>query len=84
MPGPFAIPLVQVRRGAHSAAMTLQPLVPKFEIREGKPGKGWLVHASWSSGRTADIPGFATKADAENWIKNESPAWLAARLTGSR
>lgn len=64
--------------------MALRPLVPRFESREGKPGKGWLVHASWSSGRTADIPGFANQAEAEDWIRSQSSAWLAARLTGSR
>lgn len=82
--GWIAIPLVLWRRRAHSDAMTLLPLVPQFESREGRPGKGWLVHASWSSGRTADIPGFATEAEADAWIRSESPAWLAARLTGSR
>ncbi|MCB1498260.1 MAG: hypothetical protein KDK07_00470 [Bauldia sp.] len=63
--------------------MTLQPLVPKFETRKSRRGDDWLVHASWSSGRTADIPGFANEAAAEDWIKTESPRWLAARLTGS-
>jgi hypothetical protein len=64
--------------------MTLQPLVPQFQSRQAKRGQGWLVHASWSSGRTADIPGFASEAEADDWIVSKSPAWLAARLTGSR
>lgn len=63
--------------------MTLQPLVPKFEARKSRRGNEWLVHTSWSSGRTADIPGFASETEAENWIRTESSAWLAARLTGS-
>ena len=63
--------------------MTLQPLIPKFQSREARRGMGWLVHVSWSSGRTADIPGFASEAEADDWIRSDSPAWLAARLTGS-
>ena len=63
--------------------MALQPLVPRFQSREARHGKGWLVHASWSSGRTADIPGFATKAEADEWIASKSQGWLEVRLTGS-
>jgi hypothetical protein len=63
--------------------MTLQPLVPKFQSLEARHGRGWLVHVSWTSGRTADVQGFASEAEAEEWVRSDSPAWLAARLTGS-
>ena len=48
-----------------------------------KHGDGWYVLASWDSGRTAEVNGFATEAEAEAWIKNDSAAWLTARHTGS-
>ena len=63
--------------------MIHKPLVPEFQCVEISRGRGWLVRASWSSGRTAEIPGFANQAEAEAWIRDESPAWLAARLTRS-
>ena len=63
--------------------MILKPLVPRFECVEASRGRGWLVRASWSSGRTAEVPGFDSKDAADAWIRDESPAWLAARLTRS-
>ena len=60
------------RRGSYFRLMSLQPLGSKFQIRQARRGQGWLVHASWSSGRTADIPGFATEAEADDWIRSKS------------
>ncbi len=64
-------------------AMALRALIPEFETRELRHGKGWIVHASWSNGRTADIPNFASRAEADQWIKTSSTAWLEERSTGS-
>jgi len=68
----------------HSAAMAaIGALKAHFKPCPLKHGDGWYVLASWDSGRTAEVTGFATKAEAAAWIKNESPAWLTARYTGS-
>jgi hypothetical protein len=58
-------------------------LIAHFKPVPLKHGDGWTVLASWDSGRTAEVNGFATKAEAQAWITTESAAWLTARHTGS-
>lgn len=47
---------------------------PTFEHHELKAG-GWYVVATWYNGRTQHVGGFATEAEAIDWIKNESAEW---------
>jgi hypothetical protein len=44
-----------------------------------KDGSGWYVVISWSTLREEQIYGFVTEFEAEVWIRDASPAWLAAR-----
>jgi hypothetical protein len=63
--------------------MALGPSPVHFEARPFKVGDGWYVRVSWDNGRTADVPNFATEADAEQWIKHEAASWLEKRRTKS-
>ncbi len=63
--------------------MALTPSPVHFAARPLKSGDGWYVQVTWDSGRTAQVPDFATEADAKQWIRDESGVWLAERHTGS-
>ena len=39
----------------------------------------WWVAAKWPDGRTEDIKGFSSEADANEWIANELDRWLEQR-----
>ena len=56
---------------------------PRLEARQFKKGDGWYVLVTSSSGSTTNVGHFANEAEAEQWIKQDSAAWLKARLTGS-
>ena len=51
---------------------------PKFEIEANKIGEGYFVRATLPSGKSETIYGFAYKASAAKWIRNESVVWLHA------
>ena len=71
------------RAPLHIANMALGPSPVHFKPHPVKRGDGWYVQVTWDNGRTAQVPNFATEADAEQWIKHESAVWLAERHTGS-
>lgn len=64
--------------------MALGPSSVRFIPHLLKSGDGWYVQVTWDNGRTAQVPNFATEADAEQWIKNGSALWLTERHTHSR
>jgi hypothetical protein len=47
----------------------------RFESRPIK-GSGWLVIVRFPDRPEIEVPGFATEADAQNWVTNDSSAWL--------
>jgi hypothetical protein len=63
--------------------MALRALEARFKARQDKHGERWSVQVTWNSGRTAQVNNFSDQAEAEEWIKNGSAAWLKARETGS-
>jgi len=63
--------------------MALGPSSVRFNPHSLKSGDGWYVQVTWDNGRTAQVPNFATEAEAERWIKNDSAQWLAERHTHS-
>ena len=48
----------------------------RFEPRPIKAGPGWLVIIRFPDRPEIELPGFATEADANNWVTNDSEAWL--------
>ena len=52
-----------------------RPLPTFVQQHELEGGAGWYVVATWYNGRSQHIGGFATEADATDWIKNESAEW---------
>jgi glutaredoxin 2 len=52
---------------------------PVFEILEWKIGGGYYVKMIMPNAAPENIEGFATKAEAAQWIKNDSAAWLHQR-----
>jgi hypothetical protein len=52
--------------------------VPKASSPEStiKMGSGWLVIVRFPDRPEIEVPGFATEADAQNWVTNDSWAWL--------
>lgn len=63
--------------------MTLRASEAHFEARQIKRSEDWSVLVTWDTGRTAQVNNFADRAEAEEWIKNKSAAWVKARHTGS-
>ncbi len=51
---------------------------PTMEARELKDRSGWYVRLTWTSGQTEDID-VGGEAEAHDWIKRKSAAWLAGR-----
>jgi hypothetical protein len=54
--------------------MTMTKSVAKirFETRPVKAGPGWLVIVTFPDRPEMQVRGFATEADAQNWITNDS------------
>lgn len=48
----------------------------RFEPRPIKAGPGWLVIIRFPDRPEIEVPGFATEADANNWVTNDSEIWL--------
>ena len=67
----------------HIASMALGPSPIHFSAHPVEIGDGWYVRVTWDNGRTAEVPNFATEAEAEQWIKHEAAAWIEKRRTGS-
>ena len=44
--------------------------------RELKDRSSWYVLLEWPNGRSRQIDGFRSEAEAETWIKEESEIWL--------
>jgi hypothetical protein len=63
--------------------MALAALQAHFKSCPLKHSAGWYLRVTWDSGRTAQVDGFATEADAEPWIATNSIARVKARQTGS-
>jgi hypothetical protein len=53
---------------------------PIMQIRHDTNGT-WWVAAKWPDGRTEDIEGFSSEADANEWIATELDRWLEERKT---
>ena len=49
---------------------TLQPLPSE---------NGWYVLATWPTGETEKLNGFASQADAADWIEKRSKKWMRKR-----
>jgi hypothetical protein len=47
-----------------------------FEVLEWKIGGGWYVKITFATGAPVNIEGFKSEAEAGQWIRNESAAWL--------
>jgi hypothetical protein len=52
-----------------------------MEIRELKDRSGWYVRLTWTSGHVEDID-VSSEAEAQDWIRRKSAAWLAGRVRG--
>ena len=52
--------------------------VPTMQIRHDTNDR-WWVAAKWPDGRTEDIKGFTSEAEANEWIANELNKWLEHR-----
>jgi hypothetical protein len=57
--------------------MTQTPM-PTLQIRNTNGG-AWCVHAEFPDGSSADIKGFTTENDANQWIATELQHWLETR-----
>ena len=55
-----------------------QTSMPVLQIRSTNGG-AWCVHAEFPDGSAADIKGFATENDANQWIATELQHWLEKR-----
>jgi hypothetical protein len=53
--------------------------VPTFEIGENAIGGGNHVRVTFPNGEHETVYGFATLADAKNWIRRDSQVWLYER-----
>jgi hypothetical protein len=56
---------------------TLNPKVD-FQAVEMKAGSGWCVHVVLPKGEMPRLGGFNSEAEATEWIKLKSSAWLKA------
>jgi hypothetical protein len=54
----------------------------KFEPTELKGRTGWCVRIMLPSGIQPQIDGFETEAEARDWIKARSTAWLKMYESG--
>ena len=54
-----------------------------FEPFEATPGK-WSIRLSLPGGRQPVIDGFKSEAEAREWIKTESIAWIEKYEAGKR
>ncbi|MGZ3273666.1 MAG: hypothetical protein ACXU82_05030 [Caulobacteraceae bacterium] len=45
---------------------------------EFKDHSGWYVRITWLSGHVEDVD-VSSEAEAQDWIKKKSAAWLAGR-----
>ena len=52
---------------------------PIFEICEWKIGGGFYIRATLPDSAPEQIDGFASEAEANRWIRNESKVWLHER-----
>lgn len=53
-------------------------IYPAFEARRLMSASGWYVRVAWPNGKRDHIPGFASKEEAQRWIKEKATAWLSA------
>jgi hypothetical protein len=53
--------------------------IPKFEPRELDNGSGWFVLVSGFDGPDMQMGGFATQAQAEEWIDLVRDIWIRAQ-----
>jgi len=66
----------------HLEKMATHKPKTKFEPAELKAGTGWCVRLTLPSGRQPQIDGFETEAEARDWIKARSTAWLKMYESG--
>jgi hypothetical protein len=52
---------------------------PAFEARRLASASGWYVRVAWPNGKREHIPGFASKEEAQRWIKEKATTWLSAQ-----
>jgi len=53
-----------------------------FNPKPLKVGAQWHVVDTYPRGQEEHITGFKTEADAKDWLKNDSQAWLKKRSYG--
>jgi hypothetical protein len=51
---------------------------PAMAVHEFKDRSGWYIRITWVSGHVEDVD-VSGEAEAYEWIKRKSPAWLAGR-----
>ena len=62
--------------------MATPKLKTKFEPAELKGQTGWCVRIMLPNGIHPQIDGFETEAEARDWIKARSTAWLKMYESG--
>jgi predicted dithiol-disulfide oxidoreductase (DUF899 family) len=55
---------------------------PTMELHELKDGSGWYVRLHRSTGGSEEID-FSSEAEAVEWMRDKSAAWLAKRAAGA-
>ena len=57
--------------------MSNPDLQSRFRVARTKAGLSWRVMVRRPQGQIQYISGFESEADAEAWVKNQGPAWMA-------
>jgi len=65
---------------AKFSGMKAAPKNPEMRTRERKDGSGWYVLVIWGNLPSQQVGAFQSEKDAEQWIKDNSTAWIQARL----
>jgi hypothetical protein len=58
--------------------LALMDQYPTMTPRQFKDHSGWYVRITWMSGHVEDVD-VSGEAEALDWIKRKSAAWLAGR-----
>ena len=65
--------------GDRSTASAIMTKLPALQIRhsETATANSWAVRAIWTDGAFEEISGFHNEAEANDWITNKFPIWVA-------
>jgi hypothetical protein len=59
----------------------MQKPEPRLETRPAeREGEGWWVYIYWPSGKTEVVSGFVNQYQAFDWIRHDSPNWIADKI----